>query len=464
MRKILFILSILFIVNLYAQDDSFYFEDDIEESEAVSSISFTSTMKINSGTYYIDDTFSAYGVLDFNALFEFSTLDINMDLKVNASGIDDISNFPLQNKYALGTAYFDSLYLRYYHNFFDLEAGLIKPVWGNADGIHVVDFLNPIDYSDPFGPSYLDKKIVQQMLKMNIPFGDSSLLEFVYLPKFDGDYTELNGTWTPYYIKNMETTIYNMLYPMAIVENPMVPEGMLKEQVKAQAKVLASTLELEETEYFINSQIATRFTTTIESLDLGVSYFYGYLKQPTIDPEDVLKSGKLKLIYNKFHGFGLDLAAQVGLFNLKGETAYYLTDDIEGDDPSVSNNSLNYIAGFDLNLPVSNLNILLQGVGKTVINSSEITKLDPEYKDEYTDLMLMGRLSDNYINETLIVELSGAYDLIHNDYMVSPQLQYKYTDNLSFITKYSYFAGEEHTDFGQFSDNNNLKIEFEYFF
>lgn len=465
MKKVLIILLILLLTNLYAQDDSFFFEDEyIEDADTGSSMPFTSTGKFNSGTYYIDETFSAYGKLNFNGLFEFSTIDINMDLRANVSGIDNISNFPMQNKLTSGSAYFDSLYLRFYHDFFDLEAGLIKPVWGNADGIHVVDFLNPIDYSDPFGPSYLDKKISQQMVKINMPFGESSLLELVYLPKFDGDYTELNGTWTPYYIKNMETTIYNMLYPMAVMENPMVPEVMLKEQVKANSKVLANSLELEESEYFIDSQVAARFTTTINSLDLGFSYFYGYLKQPTIDPVEVLQTGKLELIYNKFHGFGLDVAAQAGLFNIKGETAYYLTDDIEGDDPSVINNSVNYIVGFDLNLPINNLNLLLQGVGQTVINNSEITKLDPEYKDEYNDFMLMGRLSDNYINESLIVEFSGAYDLIHNDYMVSPLIQYKFTDNFSLITNYSHYAGEEHTDFGQFSENNNLKIEFEYFF
>lgn len=464
MKKGLVFLLLVLLTNIFAQDYSFFFEEEYaEDGEEVGKSPLSINSKLNTGTLYIDDTFNAYAKVGFNALFEFSGFDINVDISSSISGIDSISNFPLQNKEVKGDSYFDSLYLRYYHSLFDLEVGLLKPVWGNADGIHVIDFLNPIDYSDPFDPTYLDKKIAQQMLKVNIPLGDNSLVELVYLPKFDGDYTETNGTWTPYYIKNMENLIYIMLLPIAKMENPGAHDELLNSQVKAQAKALAETLELEDSDYFTDSQASARYTTTLNSMDLGFTYFYGFLKQPTIDPEKVLETGKLKLVYNQLHGFGLDIAAQVGMFYLKGEAAYYLTEDLKGNDPSVINNSFNYIAGFDVNLPINNLNFLVQGVGKTVINNNEITKLDPEFKEEYNDIMVMARISDHYFNETLFIEVSGAYDFVHSDYMVNPSIEYKLNDNLSLTTEYSLFEGDDDTDFGQFKNNNNFKIEIEYF-
>lgn len=460
MKRLFLILTIMLTVSLVAQEDSFFYEDDFMEEETSHGVSIATSGKISGGTYYIDETFNAYGELDFNALYEGSYLDINMDIDVNTDDLDNFYDFPLQNQQHNASMFFDTLYLRYYHRLFDLELGLLKPVWGNADGIHVIDFLNPIDFTDPFGPSYLDKKISQQMLKINIPFGDSSLLELVYMPKFEGDYIAMNGVWTPYYIKNMEDTIFNLLYAAALLENPATSASM----IEPQAELLASTLNIQESDYFTDSQAAGRFTSTITNIDMGLTYYYGFLKQPTIDPEEVIKTGKLNLIYNRMHGFGLDVASQVGLFNLKGEVSYYLTDDIKGDDPAIVNNSLNYIVGFDINLPLNNVNLLLQGVGSTVINNNEITKMDPQYKDEYSDFMLMGRLSDNYLNETLFIELAGAYDFIYSDYMINPLVQYKVTDNLSLIAEYNYFGGDKDTDFGQFSDNDNIKMEIEYFF
>lgn len=460
MKKFFTIISFLLTISLFAQEDSFFYEDEFMEEEESQAISISTSGKVSGGSYYIDETFNAYGKLDFNAFYEGSLFDINADIDVKAGNLDNFNDFPLQNQQYNASMFFDTFYLRYYHQFFDLEVGLLKPVWGNADGIHVIDFLNPIDFTDPFGPSYLDKKISQQMLKVNIPFGDSSLLEMVYMPKFEGDYIAMSGTWSPYYIKNMDNTIFNLLYSAALLQNPATPASA----VEPQAKALASTLNIEETEYFVDSQAAGRFTSTFTNIDMGVTYYYGFLKQPTIDPEKVLKTGKLDLIYNRMHGFGLDIASQVGLFNLKGEVSYYLTDDIDGDDPAVINNSLNYIVGFDINLPLSNLNLLLQGVGASVMNSNEITEMDPQHRDEYNDIMLMGRVSDNYLNETLFIELAGAFDFIYSDYMINPLVQYKFTDNLSFIAEYSYFGGDKDSDFGQFRDNDNLKLEIEYFF
>ncbi len=473
--SIFLVLLLMFSGSIFAQEDSFFSDDDFfDEDEGSSSLiemsyggSAGADLRIN------DDFVNENEYLDLDIEFTSSYIDLSINADFKLEGFDDIGDFPLQNSKYLTSFYVDTAFLRFYHSLFDLEIGLLKPIWGNADGVHAVDVLNPLDYSDPFGTSYLNSKISQQMVKLNIPLGDA-LLEIAYLPTFNGDYIPLAGMWTPYYVSNMEETIYNMAYTVglatAIAANPNVPEENLIPGVKtdsaAAATAIAATLGFEDSEYFTSSQAAARFTTSINSFDFGLTYYYGFLKQPTIDPAAVLATYELTLIYNRVQTIGFDVAAALGSLNLKGEIGYNLTEDIDGDDASINNNSLKYIVGFDMNLPINNVNFLIQGVGNTILNSSEVTIMDPQYSadDEYTSISVMGRLSDNYLNESLYVEVAGAYYLFDNDFMVKPKVTYNFGDNTKFYVEYLLLEGDETTTFGQYTNNDTLKIGLDFQF
>lgn len=440
MKITIFTLLLLTTLKLFSQEESFFFEEDIDEVEE------------SNITLQLDGSFKAFGSsfidyddigesdnsvnsdVDLNLLWESEFVDLSMNIDIKLEDLDDISDFPLQGERFSTDVFFDTLFVRFYHSNFDVELGLLKPVWGNADAIHVIDVLNPLDYSVPFGPSYLDRKISQQMLKFNIPLGNS-LIEAVYLPTFEGDNIPVSGRWTPYYIKTMEE------------------------------QITANSLSIEDPEYLEDSQVALRFSTSINSIDIGGTYFWGFLKQPTIDMDNFINNGTLRLIYNRVHVVGLDLATQVGKFNVKGEFALNLTEDYKGDDPSITNSSINYIVGFDINLPINNINFLIQGVGSGIINSDEITESDPEYRDDdYVDFALMTRVSDNYINETLFFEVAGAYDFFNNDFMLIPESRYKISDNLDIFIEYLILHGDKDTDFGQYRDNDRITIGLEYFY
>lgn len=462
-------------ISLFAQEDSFFFEDDFYEEEGSNSImAFSYGGSTGFNVDYIDETWNTNANLDVDFTAESSSLDLvaNFDIKLN--NIDNLADFPLQNNVYETSAYVDTLYLRYYNTYFDMELGYLKPIWGNADGIHAIDVLNPLDYSNPFGTTYLESKISQQMLKFNIPVGSDSLIEIVYLPTFKGDHIPLSGTWVPTYLANIEDTIRDMAYGTAIAAaaagNPTLTYDQLlaavASDVDMQLAAFDYELRFDESEYFTDSQVALRYTTTLNSMDIGLTYYYGFLRQPTIDLDDVMESLALNLVYNRVQTIGFDIAAQVGSFNLKGEVGYNLTEDIKGDDSGINNNSLKYVLGFDINLPLNNINLLIQGVGTTILNSSEIEMMDSGYSadNEYTTISFMGRLSDNYLNETLYVEITGAYYLFDNDFMVKPKATYNFGDNTQFYVEYLLLEGEETTTFGQYNGNDTLKIGFDYTF
>ena len=62
---------------------------------------------------------------------------------------------------------------------------------------------------------------------------------------------------------------------------------------------------------------------------------------------------------------------------MRAEAAYYLTEDIAGDDPEVPNNSLEYLLGFDVDLGISSLNLNVQGTGSYILNSDAIDEAGP---------------------------------------------------------------------------------------
>jgi hypothetical protein len=71
-------------------------------------------------------------------------------------------------------------------------------------------------------------------------------------------------------------------------------------------------------------------------------------------------------------GFSVRAYPDAGRFILRGEAAYLLTGDTAGDDPLVHNNRVEYLAGFDVNLPLGNLNLNVQNRGPVILHSGGI--------------------------------------------------------------------------------------------
>ena len=73
------------------------------------------------------------------------------------------------------------------------------------------------------------------------------------------------------------------------------------------------------------------------------------------------------LSYDKKQTFGLEASSIIWHFNVRGEFAYNLTDDTDGTDPWVHNNSIAWLGGFDIDLPFWNANLNVQETGSTSI-------------------------------------------------------------------------------------------------
>ena len=192
------------------------------------------------------------------------------------------------------------------------------------------------------------------------------------------------------------------------------------------------------------------------------------------------KPGLPELSYDVIQVFGFEGATVLfGRLNSRWEVAYNLTKDIAGDDPWVHNNSIAWVAGFDVDLPVHNINVNIQNNGKYILNNNKIgdaefspfagtaaaSVLNASYKEYdvdydpngiYTNNKLIVNISDTWNHEKL--DLKGIWGIERGDVLVMPNLAFNIKDdfqlNLSglFIwckNEDSEFDGWEHNSFAQ---------------
>lgn len=198
-------------------------------------------------------------------------------------------------------------------------------------------------------------------------------------------------------------------------------------------------------------QFGGRATWTLGQIDMGISYYNGWYKQPSVNGEkfgtfieSYLANGKVSesdkfLSYDKKQTFGLEASSIIWHFNVRGELAYNLTDDAAGDDPWVHNNSIGWLGGFDIDLPFWNANLNVQETGTCILNGGKCDentknkhKADVDYnKKGYTNDKIVANLTTSFLNDKVAPEVTVMYGIERGDLVVMPKLAYKPDQNLT---------------------------------
>ena len=233
-----------------------------------------------------------------------------------------------------------------------------------------------------------------------------------------------------------------------------------------------------------------RTTFTVGSVDRGFSYYYGQNKQPSANLQSLFEAGAAaemtnkinqfasvpagvnsylatfqakadvpELEYDQLQVFGFEAAGILfGRLNSRLEVAYNLTKDIAGDDPWVHNNSIGWVAGFDIDLPIHNVNLNVQNNGKYVLNNDKIGKemftpfassdtfrytlidflfrtsyeqYDVDYDPSgcYTNNKGVVDITDTWRHEKIKLDLKGIYGIERGDLLIMPTLSFIIKDD-----------------------------------
>ncbi|MCF6334157.1 MAG: hypothetical protein L3J12_00250 [Spirochaetales bacterium] len=320
--SILILALFLPLLSLSAQDafGDIFGESELDESGSASVSNIEITGKLSTDLVYFFDA----SAVENNEVLAMPEAELNFNIiERTMEGIISLNISPQKWISRPDTVYTDiinELYMRSFFSFGYLEAGLMKVEWGSADGVHVLDPLSFWDLSDGFSQDIINLKKAGEMVKMNFYIKDSGLLEIVYKPFFSSPIMAQNGRWST----GMEN-----------IPNLHIPD--------------TTTLEY--------SQATLRLTGTVGRFDIGTQYYYGYLPDPGVtpvyisgDPLDPTNYNNY-LTYGRGHLFGVEGGFALGFLTFWLEAGYWLTEDLEGNDPTVYNNRLVYLPGMDFTVP-----------------------------------------------------------------------------------------------------------------
>jgi len=226
-------------------------------------------------------------------------------------------------------------------------------------------------------------------------------------------------------------------------------------------------------------QYGIRLSGSAGPVDMAGQYYFGHYKTPSIDVDAMVanalagKSLADCVHYDPVHIFGIDLGTAIAMFNLKSEFAYYMTGDFKGTDPAVHNNSIQWVMGFDVDIPLNNININIQNLGawtlgfKKVKENNENGKFDMDWNtaEKSTNNKLIVNISDSWLHENLTDSLTCIWGIEHNDFVIIPKLRYRIKDELYVEGTGVYiYAANKKSEFSNWKNNHFVQASLEYRF
>ena len=361
---------------------------------------------------------------------------------------------------------------------FVLSAGKMKVVWGKGDKLHVLDNFNANDYTDFLIPDYLDRRAGEYMFRVQYNAPSVFRLEGIWTPIMRGEIYAESGRWVPNKVKDLTAQVAKT--QAAKILTAAGKDGKLNEESLSalmDASSMSADSIMPNTNRLEYGQFGFYGNFSIGAVDLGVSYYNGHYKQVSanmsaIDP--FTKIGMPTLEYDKLQVFGLDAQAAAGPFTLRAELAYNLTKDMAGDDPWVHNNSISYLVGFDVGIPLHNLNLNVQGTGNFVLKKDKITegaykKYDTDHDPTgcYSNNKIVVQLKDTFYYEKVEAVVKAIYGFERRDLVLMPEVSYKIRDGwkakLSGLFIHN-FGDDEDSEFAGWLDNSFIQLSVHYSF
>ena len=420
----------------------------------------------------------------------------DIKLKLDTGTIKDYPEDVIDEAYASGS---------FAEGKFQLKAGKLKEVWGKGDKIHVLDNFNANDYTDFIFPDYIDRRLGEVMLKAtaNLSWDYNLKLEGIITPWMTADRFASDGMLVPYRQRKLEGTVRGILAAQGAAAADSAISGgssSLVGAIMGLSDFSTDDLYEDNIRSLKYGQAGARLTGTLGGIDLGASYYYGHYKQPSANLERTIRYNYFKkaaesglpgmdeaaknalqdalpsLDYDRLQVFGLEAAFVLWKLNTRWEAAYNLTDDVAGDNPWIKNNSVSWVAGFDIDLPLHNLNLNVQETGSVILNSgkikdmgrgirvggatvpwSKIGNYDVDYNSDgkYTRNKLIVLLSDKFLNEKLTVEAQGIWGIECSEFVIVPKISYNVTEGLTFTAKGAYiYSKNENGEFYNFTEDS----------
>lgn len=193
----------------------------------------------------------------------------------------------------------------------DVKLGLQQVVWGQADGLRVLDVINPLDYREFILEDFLDSRRPLWLARAEVPLGGGSL----------------QTIWVPYFAPARTPAANNEfgagpVFGLGLIDAALAAEGLPKFPLRVESTARPS--------YRLNaSQAGARYSRSVGRWDVTANYFYGWEELPTTylkgvepTPNSPLPTVIIKPKHDRKEVFGGTAATNFGSVVLRLEAGW----------------------------------------------------------------------------------------------------------------------------------------------
>ncbi len=317
-----------------------------------------------------------------------------------------------------------------------LRVGKQQLVWGQADGIKVLDVLNPQSFREFILDDFEDSRIPLWTVNAEIPVGEA-MLQLLWIP--DQTYDDIPESGAAFAFTS--TLIV-----------PELPPGVPVTDSRPQRP----------DDFLADSDVGAKLSVFVGGWDVTLNYAYHYFDRPVVRREISTTGIAIQQHYERTHLLGGTFSNVFGNFILRGEVGfstdrYFLTNDITDTDGVTRTGELSYVLGLDY-----------QGWRDWFISAqlfqSIIADPVPGLVRDDVDTTVTFLVRRDFMNDSLQAEALLIKSLNQSDGVLQASLNYEWRTNIRLKLGADFFFGNSLGLFGQFNEKDRISMGIEFGF
>jgi len=331
-----------------------------------------------------------------------------------------------------------------------ITIGKQQVVWGTADGLRVLDVVNPFSFREFLLEDFDEARIPVWMVNYIHSIGSDTDLQLLVIPDLTfNDFPDGDGDDAPEYA----------------ITSPRFQPGFPADVPPNLAGVTNLGLQ-RPSDSLQNADAGLRLSTRLGELDLTFNYLYQYDDNPVPYRRINTASGQPVLEfwqeYERTHLLGSTLSTDLSsTLVLRYEIGLVhgrrvLRKNLNQDNGVLNTDELSYVLGLDWS-----------GVADTMLSVQlfqSVLKDDaPDLVRDKVDSTVTFNVNSRFFNDTLTLEFMALHNLNDHDDLFRPSVTYAVLDGVNIWLGADIFTGEEAGVFGQFGETDRVLAGVEWY-
>ncbi len=313
-----------------------------------------------------------------------------------------------------------------------LTLGKQQIVWGETDGLKLLDIVNPQNFREFILDNFEDSRIPLWSVKAEFDIKNIGV-QLVWIP--DNTYHITQDFDAPFFTKSL-------------FQSP--PEGI--------STVFNKTIK--PTRFIADSDIGLKLSTFTKGWDLSLNYFYYYDDLPVFysnlqfsDTQEPFVS--ISPNFERQHLVGGTFNKVYGSSTFRGEIAYIFNQNFTSINPKAirsieTSNVYKSAIGIDY---IKGESVISAQLFSDII-TEDISPFNRNNFETNTSLLI----SQEMMNDNLKMEVLWVHNMNHGDGFVRPNLSYWLNSNTQLFFGSDIFYGNKTKLFGQFQDRSRISF------